>query len=291
MIHRFQDASTPIAHVGLLLALLVVVAAVPGSGRAQGTDKIVNNWAETAAMLFREGDYDRACALYLKAFERSKDPVLLYNAARVQDRKGDPAQAIKLYQQYLAVEKSPEGQERGQKRLNELRERIPQRPAVAVAAAGGKVAIDGGETIVNKPIDQTGFLVIKTEPSGAMLSLNGKELGKSPLQLEQAVGRYVVIARLGDKFLPARQELDLSTTGARLTLVLPVAPGRLQVASEPTGVEVWLDGEKVGITPVLLETKSAGRYRMLVKNDKYLSHEEAVDLRAGETTSRRVVYV
>jgi TolB-like protein len=145
---------------------------------------------------------------------------------------------------------------------------------VGVGKMEGGVKIDKGENIVNALTDVTGFLVIKTEPVGATVFLNGKEVGvaRTSLQLEKPIGKYVVVAEMGKLYHPARQEVDLTTDGARLVLTLPPAFGALIVISEPSGAEVWLEGEKVGITPFRKEQQRSGRYEVRVVKENYLTH-------------------
>lgn len=161
---------------------------------------------------------------------------------------------------------------------------VGPRPAVGVGWVEGGVALDRGEDIVNAITDETGFLVVKTDPPGARIFLNGKEVGVSPLQREEMVGRYVVVAEMGRLYHPARQEVNLTREGARVTLTLRPAFGTLRVESEPSGAEVWLDGEKVGETPFVLEKKPSGTYSLRLVKPFYMTYEEFVTVRDGETT-------
>ena len=148
------------------------------------------------------------------------------------------------------------------------------------------VKIDRGENIVNAVTDQTGFLVIKTDPPGATVFVNGKEVGiASPqLQLELMVGRYVIVAEMGKLYHPAREEIELTTSGKRVTLTLPPAFGTLEVDSEPRGADVFLDGENVGKTPWRAERKPSGTYSLRVVHPYYLTYEQAVTVQDAKTT-------
>ncbi len=104
------------------------------------------------------------------------------------------------------------------RQLFKLRE-IPRATVPSPGLVGGGtvtpgVALDRGDTIVNALTDESRFLVITTEPNGARLWLNGSEIGTSPKQLDQMVGHYVVTAELDRLYHQARQEVDLTTSGA-----------------------------------------------------------------------------
>jgi hypothetical protein len=154
---------------------------------------------------------------------------------------------------------------------------------LGVGTVESGIIIDKGQSIVNQVTDQTGFLVIKSEPTGAIITLNGKEMGKAPLQIEQMVGRYVLVAEIGKLYRPARQEIDLDQTGKRVTLTLPPAFGRLEVTSDPSGAEVSLDGERVGTTPWSADPKPSASYVVRVEKANYLRHESSVVVEDGKT--------
>lgn len=152
------------------------------------------------------------------------------------------------------------------------------RLAASTGTGGGAGALEGvtldrGEAIVNAPTDRFGFLFVKTDPPGATVFVNGQEKGQSPQQLELPEGRYVVVAEMGRLYHPARQEVALTIEGARLQLDLRPAHGTVKVGSTPRGAEVWLDGEKVGTTPLELPRKPSGTYRLRVQAPDYLADE------------------
>ena len=143
------------------------------------------------------------------------------------------------------------------------------------------VALDRGEDIVNELSDDRGFLVVRSDPPGATVTLNGEVVGTTPLQLEPMVGRYVIVAEHGKLYHPARQDLRLDTDGARVSLALRPAFGALAVTSEPAGAAVFVGGERAGTTPFRQAEKPSGRYHVRVTADDYLPHEEDVVVTDG----------
>jgi hypothetical protein len=162
------------------------------------------------------------------------------------------------------------------------------RATVGTGTVKHGVPLDRGQEIVNELVDDMGFLIIRSEPSGATLFLNGKEIGTTPKQLEKMVGKYVIVAEMGKRYHPARQELDLSTAGAEVDLELTPAFGRLRVDSTPVGAEVWLGGEQVGITPYEHEKKASGTYELRLVLKHHLTHRGQVVVKDGEETAERV---
>ena len=152
----------------------------------------------------------------------------------------------------------------------------------------GVAALDKGATIVNENSDDTGFLLITSTPSGATLYLNGKEIGTTPKQLDQMVGRYVVTAELGKYYHPARQDVTLTTAGAEVALTLTPAFGGLKVTSEPSGANLWLDGQRMGVTPYEDERKASGTYELRVVNEYHHSYVGEVTVDDGKITTEHL---
>ena len=150
------------------------------------------------------------------------------------------------------------------------------------------VMLDRGEDIVNEQRDETGFLLVRVEPSEATIVINGEEVGQGAVQLEKMVGQYVVVGELGALYHPARQEIELGPDGARLALTLPPAYGMLAVTSEPSGAEVWVEGEQVGVTPWRAERKPSGTYDVRVALAEYLSDTTAVTVADEQTAKHHV---
>lgn len=154
----------------------------------------------------------------------------------------------------------------------------PTRPSDRVKTG---VAIDYGAGIVNKVVDDKGFLVVKATPPEATLWINGEQVGQGYVQMEKMVGHYVVVAELG-LYHPERQPLDLTPAGARVTLELKPAFGTLVVRSEPQGAEVWVDGEQVGKTPWKSDRKPSGAHEVKIVHPGFLTRTETVLVEDGK---------
>ena len=69
---------------------------------------------------------------------------------------------------------------------------------------------------------------------------------------------------------------------------LPPAPepavGKLRISSTPEGADISLDGKDSGRTPSLLSDLKPKDYKVLLKLNNYLAHEESVSVSPGEET-------
>ncbi|OFW39672.1 MAG: hypothetical protein A3F70_14180 [Acidobacteria bacterium RIFCSPLOWO2_12_FULL_67_14] len=117
----------------------------------------------------------------------------------------------------------------------------------------------------------TGALVVNTDPSGAAVSVDGEERGRSPLRLTLAPGTHVLdIAGDGAQ----RKFAVAITAGTEVQqfIELPKAAagagtGRLQVSSEPSGARVMIEGQPRGTTPVTIDGLTPGSYSVTLEGE------------------------
>jgi formylglycine-generating enzyme required for sulfatase activity len=103
---------------------------------------------------------------------------------------------------------------------------------------------------------------IESTPAGATVTLDGSYLGETPLAREVAPGPHSLkfsLARYED--LTERVTVDKKTT---LSRTLTPLFGWLNVESTPSGQAVYLDGSKVGDTPLTEHVLGHGPHTVLV---------------------------
>ena len=146
----------------------------------------------------------------------------------------------------------------------------------------------GGAGSSNVPTYESGVLVIRSNPSGATISVNGQKVGQTPQQLVYPVGRYIVVAELGNLYYPIRQEVSLTKKGAQVNLNLKPAFGSAKITSLPSKARVLLDGEYVGETPLVIPQKLSGTYKLRLELSDYLSSEAVLVIKDGKETLHHV---
>ena len=133
----------------------------------------------------------------------------------------------------------------------------------------------------------TGRLVVRSTPSRASVTINGRWRGRTPLTLDDLpFGTYAVrVVQPG--YLPAREDVRLDARAAehtfspRLTREASAAPaparpaaepaapvattGSLFVDSRPRGARVFVDGRSVGQTPLSLPEMSVGSHQVRIE--------------------------
>lgn len=129
-------------------------------------------------------------------------------------------------------------------------------------------------------------LVFETTPSGALLKLDGKDVGKSPFKGQVPAGAHTVTAELlgftpGSKAVTTRAGEE---TQEKLTLAS--APGSLSIETTPPGASVTIDGVVQGVTPWVGST-TPGKHALALELAGHLSVKKTIAVKAGALNSER----
>lgn len=119
-------------------------------------------------------------------------------------------------------------------------------------AAGQKLALP---PVRLQEID--GLLGVSSRPAGAAVTVDGRYRGVTPLEVEVSSTRAheVIVALPG--YEPVTRSVRVERRGtARLALDLVERVGRVRIASEPAGAEVFIDGERRGVAGTTFDLRA-----------------------------------
>ncbi len=147
--------------------------------------------------------------------------------------------------------------------------------AVVVLVQGGLMAfwMITGALAVAAP--NTGSVTVTSEPSGSPVTIDGTARGITPLMLALAPGSHRIDVGAGPEL--RSQELNVSrggTASLHVELVPPAVArptagtGGLQIATDPAGARVFVDGEARGISPVTVAGLKVGDHLVTVRGAK-----------------------
>jgi serine/threonine protein kinase len=129
---------------------------------------------------------------------------------------------------------------------------------------------------------------VRSYPVNASVFLNGENIGKTPLDVALKLFDREVINTLrfslkGYKEKSVDVSHDSTDRSREILVILERAKGILSVNVNPWAY-VFVDGEKIGTTPIIKEVLSAGKHTLLLTNDKLgVSMSKSVEIKEGET--------
>ena len=202
----------------LLLGLLAQSAEPATNAQAQAQAKAQAQTLLTEGSAFYErGEYADALEKFKQAFATYDSPKLLFNIGQANRDLGRPVEALEAFEQFLigARDAAPETIEDAQKSVDELHKKL-------------------------------GRLRIECQTENATISLDGKDVGVTPLTklLWATTGRHQVTARHWN-FAPAIENVEVragAVQPVRIVLQAPLAkaPGAQASRSEPSVGQVDL---------------------------------------------------
>ena len=126
-----------------------------------------------------------------------------------------------------------------------------------------------------------GRVVLRSEPDGAAVSVNGEYRGQTPLELSlpPRLEHQLVLTKPG--YDSIAQALSVrADTDRTLTLPMTARMGLVEVRSDPLGAEIWVDGEQHGVTPSEL-TLSALSHEIEIRLEGFAEQASEVTPRPG----------
>ena len=141
-------------------------------------------------------------------------------------------------------------------------------------------------TASSTPTDQAneyGLLTVDSLPSGAEVYIDGRLVGTTPLKNYRIpVGIHEVVVKK-NAYVPAAYAVQIKANELKtLNVVLVPATGKLTVNSNPSGAEVYIDGKKVGTTPLRNYTIPEGIHEVAVRKAGYAERAYAISIKYGE---------
>jgi formylglycine-generating enzyme required for sulfatase activity len=124
---------------------------------------------------------------------------------------------------------------------------------------------------------------LSSAPAGAAVKVDGRPLGKTPVELELAAGAHDIEISF-DRFKTWRGRVEVGA-GQPATLPevrLEPADGRLAIRSRPAGASVLVDGRYVGQTPVEVEVGPGKEHEIQLTKSGFEPARQKVAVAGGE---------
>src|SRR5262245_39314577 len=139
-----------------------------------------------------------------------------------------------------------------------------------VSAVGAFTAVRAWFAPVRAASTITATLTVDTQPTGAVVLIDGHARGRTPAMFSIDPGAHTLAVRAADVertvqlMLPAgaqvAQHFDLAPAVAD-------APGRLSIVTDPPGLQVAVDGDARGVSPLVIDDLAAAEHTVTVASD------------------------
>ena len=133
------------------------------------------------------------------------------------------------------------------------------------------------------PLSTGGKALITSEPSGAGVFLNSGFAGATPLELEEEFGDYdITLSLRGYEEYQTKvtiTEAEISNVHAKLERV----KGTLNISSEPAGAEIFVNDEKMGVTPLEELAYAEGIYNIRLSLAGFADYTKQITVVSGES--------
>jgi len=128
-----------------------------------------------------------------------------------------------------------------------------------------------------------GGLDISSNPSEAIVYIDEKEVGKTPLVLKEVQkGRRIIKLKKVDFDVWKKEVYVKAAEVFKIKAVLGISYGDLKVLSTPNDAEVIINGMSKGKTPLIIHKLSKGKTKIEIKKEGYEKKTLWVSLEAGE---------
>lgn len=134
-------------------------------------------------------------------------------------------------------------------------------------------------------------LEIRSEPPGAAVFLNGKEVGESPLVLSDVQAGQYLIRVVKDGYNPSEGRVVIKpghrkVVNAHLNKIV-MERGAL-VQTDPIGAMVYLDGKPVGTSPCEVRSLTSGSHELKIIKEGYKTWKETITIEPGKRSDLNI---
>ena len=126
-------------------------------------------------------------------------------------------------------------------------------------------------------------LDLESHPSGAKVLINGELKGITPIQgLRLEEGQYLLqIQKRG--YAEFSKKINVSSTEKNSIEATLIKLASMNIQSEPDRAEVFINGERKGLTPISFYDISPGeKFTIMVKKSQYKTWEKSMNLTEGQ---------
>lgn len=127
--------------------------------------------------------------------------------------------------------------------------------------------------------DEYSPFLVESSPAGAKIFIDNMYYGKTPMNLEMAEGEYLLELRKNG-YESHEEEIVIRPRRfqrVNVELVRSGRYGKLDIDSTPTGAKLYVEGDFIEKTPVLISLKS-GKYNIHLEKDGFKTARDEIEI-------------
>jgi hypothetical protein len=144
---------------------------------------------------------------------------------------------------------------------------------------------DGATTAVTASLKPNyGTLVLASDPTGALASVDGQAIGRTPVSFRVEPGKHRIRLEPADLLhRPVERTVRIKILESQpVSIRLPVRTGQLLVDTLPYAAEIWLDQKPVGPAPLSRKGVPIGSHLLTAASGSGPSLTRRIEIREGE---------
>ena len=138
-----------------------------------------------------------------------------------------------------------------------------------------------------KKIEGKGIIFISSQPEGAYIVIDDKDMGERTPTILEIDGGWHDIKLIKEGYVGERKVYVQAGKRIDVEVILEKGFGFLKVESEPEDADVYVDGEMLGKTPFFKEIE-AGKHKIRVEKKGYSTKDETVNVEPDKKTFLKV---
>ncbi|MEC7984557.1 MAG: SUMF1/EgtB/PvdO family nonheme iron enzyme [Myxococcota bacterium] len=153
--------------------------------------------------------------------------------------------------------------------------------AVSSGFQGGFSQEEDSDWVIKKGKSK-GIVHFTSTPSGATVMMNGKLVCPStPCKKNLVLGKHNISIQR-ERYFEWKEQVTLAK-GTKVNAILKPTFGYFEVMSSFSGVSLFMNGNKLGKTPISRRELDPGRYNIRIKDNCYKGPEYRFELKPGDT--------
>jgi predicted negative regulator of RcsB-dependent stress response len=266
--------------LALMLAAVCVSAPAPRLWAQDDPAEQAALLVEEGTALFQARNFEQAAIVFQQAYNLDPHPVLLFNIARAHQEMADLPTALRMFREVRDMEADENVTSAANQRIATLEQMLTEQ--------GYDPATVSATDYVPR-----GFVNITSEPPGATVLIDSAELGVTPLNRGQIDEGTHELRLLLDGYHPITTSIDVRGGGetirsftmqerTSLEQYVPPEPGYLSVNAPQSNMEVFVDGQRYSVTPLVQAPLAPGTYEVVVNAVGWISYSTVIEVRSGE---------